>query len=56
MNDDGMQLLDPETRARRLEYYSHHDIGWVARPPHQKDGFLRVGRFRKVISWTTWLK
>jgi len=56
MNDDGMQLLDPETRAHRLEYYGNHDIGWVARPPHQEDGYVRVGRFRKVISWMKLLK
>lgn len=53
MNDDGLQLLDTEARIRRLEYYNDHNIGWVARPPHQKDGFVRVGRFRKVISSET---
>jgi len=56
MNDDGLQLLDTEMRTRRLEYYIDHDIGWVARPPHQKDGFVRVGRFRKVTSWEMLLK
>lgn len=50
INDDGMQLLDPETRKLRQKYYHDHNIGWVARPPHQKDGFRRVGRFKKVTS------
>lgn len=48
INDDGMQLLDTETREARKKYYSDHIIGWVARPPHQKDGFHRAGRFKKV--------
>lgn len=50
INDDGMQLLDWETRKLRLQYYRNHNIGWVARPPHQKDGFNRAGCFKKVIS------
>ena len=48
MNDDGMQLLDPEMAELRQRYYRNHNIGWVARPPHEKDGFLRAGRFKKV--------
>lgn len=49
MNDDGMQLLDPEMAELRQRYYRNHNIGWVARPPHKKDGFLRAGRFKKVV-------
>jgi hypothetical protein len=49
INDDGLQLLDPELTELRLQYYRNHNIGWVARPPDQKDGFLRGGRFKKVI-------
>jgi len=56
INDDGMQLLDPEMTELRLQYYRDQNIGWVARPPHQKDGFLRAGNFRKVISWKALLK
>ena len=48
MNDDGMQLLDPEMAELRQRYYRNHNIGWVARPPHKKDGFLRAGRFKKA--------
>ena len=50
INDDGMQLLDPKMRKLRQKYYRHHHIGWVARPPHKKDGFIRAGNFRKVIN------
>ena len=48
MNDDGMQLMDQEMRAAREKYYRDNNIGWVARPPHKQDGFVRAGRFRKV--------
>jgi hypothetical protein len=48
VNDDGMQLLDPETAELRTRYYRNNNIGWTARPPHQKDGFIRAGRFKKV--------
>lgn len=50
INDDGMQLLDLESRELRIQYYRNHNIGWVARPPHQRNGFLRAGQFKKVIS------
>jgi hypothetical protein len=50
MNDDGMQLLDPEMAELRQRYYRNHNIGWVARPGHKQDGFLRAGRFKKVLS------
>ena len=48
VNDDGMQLLDPEMAELRQQYYRNHNIGWVARPGHKKDGFVRAGRFKKV--------
>jgi hypothetical protein len=50
INDDGMQLLDPEMAELRQRYYRNQNIGWVARPPHHKDGFIRGGRFKKVLS------
>jgi len=48
INDDGMQLISPEERLVRTEFYSDHNIGWVARPKHGVDGFLRRGKFKKV--------
>lgn len=49
VNDDGMQLLDLEMAELRQRYYRNQNIGWVARPPHNKDGFIRGGRFKKVL-------
>ena len=50
INDDGLQILPPDKRAERLEYYNTHGIGYVARPPHSKEpgGFKRAGRFKKA--------
>ncbi|KAF7327342.1 hypothetical protein MKEN_00311800 [Mycena kentingensis (nom. inval.)] len=46
--DDGMQLISEELRKERMEFYANHNIGWVARPAHNKDGFLRKGKFKKA--------
>jgi len=48
VHDDGMQLISEEERQRRVTFYANHNIGWVARPPHGKDGFMRAGRFKKA--------
>ncbi|KAG5652322.1 hypothetical protein H0H81_005435, partial [Sphagnurus paluster] len=58
VNDDGMRLLAPAERAERLAFYTLHNVGWVARPPHgdlgeneisdQGERFLRAGRFKKA--------
>jgi hypothetical protein len=29
-------------------YYKANNVGWCARPPHKKDGFLRKGQFKKA--------
>ena len=29
INDDGLQILPPDKRAERLEYYNTHGIGYV---------------------------
>ncbi|CCG84107.1 protein of unknown function [Taphrina deformans PYCC 5710] len=46
--EDGMQLLSAQERQQRIAYYRMHGIGWVARPPHGKDGFVRGGKFKKA--------
>ena len=46
--EDGLQLLSQQERQRRIAYYKMHGIGWVARPPHGKDGFVRAGKFKKA--------
>ncbi|KAG0701465.1 glycosyl transferase family group 2-domain-containing protein [Suillus ampliporus] len=50
VHDDGLQLLSEKERAERIAFYADHNIGWVARPPHESspDGFKRAGRFKKA--------
>ncbi len=50
VHDDGLQLISPEEREKRIQFYANHNIGWVARPPHSNDpdGFKRAGRFKKA--------
>jgi cellulose synthase/poly-beta-1,6-N-acetylglucosamine synthase-like glycosyltransferase len=48
VHDDGMQSLSPEEREKRVTFYANHNIGWVARPPHNHEGFVRAGRFKKA--------
>ncbi|KAI9892012.1 MAG: hypothetical protein M1814_002207 [Vezdaea aestivalis] len=54
VNDDGMQLISEEEAQARREFYDEHNIGWVARPGHNKilkEGekpFLRRGKFKKA--------
>jgi hypothetical protein len=48
INDDGLQLLDSEKRQARIDFYTDHNIGWVARPRHGENGFMRRGKFKKV--------
>ncbi|KAB5528948.1 glycosyl transferase family group 2-domain-containing protein [Coniochaeta sp. 2T2.1] len=48
INDDGLQLISEEDRRARIEFYADHSIGWVARPKHGEDGFLRRGKFKKA--------
>jgi hypothetical protein len=46
--EDGMQVLSPEVAEMRKKFYKANNIGWCARPPHGKDGFLRAGKFKKA--------
>ncbi|KAK9374250.1 glycosyl transferase family group 2-domain-containing protein [Lipomyces chichibuensis] len=48
VNDDGLQLISKEEAAVRRRYYDDHLIGYVARPPHGQNGFVRKGRFKKA--------
>ncbi|KAK4445344.1 glycosyltransferase family 2 protein [Podospora aff. communis PSN243] len=48
INDDGLQLISEEDRLARIEFYADHSIGWVARPKHGEEGFLRRGKFKKA--------
>ncbi|KAK4446877.1 glycosyl transferase family group 2-domain-containing protein, partial [Podospora aff. communis PSN243] len=46
--EDGFQCLPPEMADLRRRFYQQHGIGWISRPPHGKDGFIRGGRFKKA--------
>lgn len=48
INDDGLQLIPEDERRARIEFYADHNIGWVARPKHGVDGFVRGGKFKKA--------
>ncbi|KAK0658057.1 glycosyl transferase family group 2-domain-containing protein [Cercophora newfieldiana] len=46
--EDGFQAVPAELAELRGKFYQQHGIGWIARPPHGKDGFVRGGRFKKA--------
>ncbi len=56
INDDGMQVISDEEAMARRDFYEEHNIGWVARPPHNPKPnleagerlFLRRGKFKKA--------
>jgi cellulose synthase/poly-beta-1,6-N-acetylglucosamine synthase-like glycosyltransferase len=48
VSEDGLQVVDEVERAARLDYYDRNQIAWVARPPHNSDGYMRAGRFKKA--------
>ncbi|KAI9819367.1 MAG: hypothetical protein M1826_001164 [Phylliscum demangeonii] len=48
INDDGIQLLNEADRQERIDFYADHNIGWVGRPRHNVDGFVRRGKFKKA--------
>ncbi|ORY82430.1 glycosyl transferase family group 2-domain-containing protein [Protomyces lactucae-debilis] len=47
VNDDGMQVISARERQKRRQFYKHHNIGWVARPP-DNEHFVRAGKFKKA--------
>lgn len=54
VNDDGLQLLGEGERRARIEFYADHGIGWVARPRHAEDGFLRRGKCKWMVERWVW--
>ncbi|KAJ1022854.1 hypothetical protein NDA13_004904 [Ustilago tritici] len=48
VSEDGMQLVSQAEQALRHDFYEKNNIGWVARPGHGMDGYLRKGRFKKA--------
>lgn len=48
MNDDGMAIRSEADNAKFLEFYINNNIGWVSRPKHNHEGFVRRGKFKKA--------
>lgn len=46
--EDGMQAVSAEVAEMRKKFYKANNIGWCARPPHGKEGFVRAGKFKKA--------
>lgn len=45
----GRDQIIPEQEAQaRRDFYTDNNIGWVARPKHGDDGFVRAGKFKKA--------
>jgi hypothetical protein len=43
-----MKLISEDDAKARVNFYYDNNIGWVARPPHNHDGFMRKGKFKKA--------
>ncbi|KAL3441664.1 glycosyl transferase family group 2-domain-containing protein [Aspergillus insuetus] len=43
VNDDGMQLIQPELAEARKQYYRENGIGYTARPPNRKGAVKKSG-------------
>jgi hypothetical protein len=48
INDDGMAIRSEEDNAKFNEFYINNNIGWVSRPKHNHEGFVRRGKFKKA--------
>ncbi|KAF2627592.1 hypothetical protein BU25DRAFT_439989 [Macroventuria anomochaeta] len=48
INDDGMSLRSEVDNVLFKEFYINNNIGWVARPKHNFNGFIRGGKFKKA--------
>ncbi|CAI6331822.1 unnamed protein product [Periconia digitata] len=48
VNDDGMAVRSAEDNKKFIEFFESNNIGWVSRPKHNTDGFVRKGKFKKA--------
>lgn len=48
MNDDGMSIRSEADNVLFKEFYLNNNIGWVSRPKHNFEGFVRRGKFKKA--------
>lgn len=48
VNDDGMAVRNEEDNRKFIDFYDSNNIGWVSRPKHNHEGFIRKGKFKKA--------
>lgn len=48
INDDGMAIRSEEENQMFKDFYHNNQIGWVSRPKHNFEGFVRKGKFKKA--------
>lgn len=48
INDDGFAYLSEDQQQERINFYHDNNIGWVARPKNNDDGYVRKGKFKKA--------
>lgn len=48
INDDGMAIRSAEENQEFHDFYHNNQIGWVSRPKHNHEGFVRKGKFKKA--------
>lgn len=48
VNDDGLQIIPQAEAQERIDFYHDNNIGWVSRPKHGANGFIRAGKFKKA--------
>lgn len=41
-------MLSEEEQHERINFYHDNNIGWVARPKNNEDGYVRKGKFKKA--------
>ncbi|KAJ4292729.1 hypothetical protein N0V90_009392 [Kalmusia sp. IMI 367209] len=48
VNDDGMAVRSDEDNKKFKDFFAANNIGWVSRPKHNHEGFIRKGKFKKA--------
>ncbi|PVH99985.1 hypothetical protein DM02DRAFT_709863 [Periconia macrospinosa] len=48
VNDDGMAVRSEEENEKFIKFFESNNIGWVSRPKHNHEGFIRKGKFKKA--------
>ena len=48
VNDDGMAVRSAEENQEFIDFFHNNNIGWVSRPKHNHEGYVRRGKFKKA--------